>query len=282
MKKITLFGLLLAVLIIPSVSFASFDTSIKYGSRGQAVVDLQDFLTDQGTYTGKLDGRFGLGTLKSLEAWQTSVGLSADGYFGRGSRAKANEILASLLQGSDATELSETGTIAPTATVPGCNSNVGYSVTTGTKCDGTSSVSSDTQTLISKVNDLSTKLDAQTQLQQQIVTNTTSVSAPAVIPVVSKKELQIVSLAQPSYGQAYTNCRYFKATVLDDNGAEVSAPYPLTMKELSQPNQVSNFGGGGDKNEVTYCFPDDKTTQDTLTFTYVPLNLSNSITVTNN
>lgn len=128
---------LCAILLIPAVSFASFDVSLKYGSKGQAVVDLQDFLTDQGTYTGKMDGRFGLGTLKSVEAWQTSVGLSPDGYFGKASRATANTVLASLLQASDATEQAETGTVSNSTTIDGCTSTDGFSVTTGQKCDGT-------------------------------------------------------------------------------------------------------------------------------------------------
>lgn len=129
-------SLVVLLLLVPSLTFASFDVSLKYGSKGDLVVDLQDFLTDQGAYAGKLDGRFGLGTLKSVKAWQTSVGLFVDGYFGKGSRAKANDILASLLQDSNTTETTETGGIG-SPSLDGCTSTEGYSISTGQKCDGT-------------------------------------------------------------------------------------------------------------------------------------------------
>lgn len=132
-------GFLVAVLVlVPMVSFASFDVSLKYGSRGEAVSELQDFLNDQGTYTGKIDGKFGLGTLKAVKAWQRANNLTVDGYFGRMSRAKANDTLAQILSDSNATELAETGIISFPSLSPieGCTSVVGYSVTTGRKCDG--------------------------------------------------------------------------------------------------------------------------------------------------
>lgn len=103
---------------LPSMSFASFDTSLKYGSKGATVIELQDFLQDQGYYTLKIDGRFGLGTLRSVKLFQTANGLKADGYFGALSRAKAGVILATILEESDETELSETGTITPLPLTP--------------------------------------------------------------------------------------------------------------------------------------------------------------------
>lgn len=83
---------------------ASFDISLKYGSRGDAVEQLQDFLTDQGFYTGKIDGKFGLGTLRSVKAFQKANGLAPDGFFGKASRAKATSILADILKSSQDAE----------------------------------------------------------------------------------------------------------------------------------------------------------------------------------
>lgn len=136
MKKIL--GFLVAVLVlVPTVSFASFDVSLKYGSRGDDVSELQDFLQDQGNYTGKVDGKFGLGTLKAVKAWQNVNELNVDGYFGRASRVKANEILAQILSASNAMELAETGGVSsPSSFIDGCTSLNGYSITTGRKCDG--------------------------------------------------------------------------------------------------------------------------------------------------
>ena len=64
MKKILL-SIFVLSLLVPVFAFASFDTSLKYGSKGSAVTELQDFLQNQGVYSGKVDGWFGLGTLKA-------------------------------------------------------------------------------------------------------------------------------------------------------------------------------------------------------------------------
>jgi len=124
MKKILLFVFALSI-ILPTLAFASFDTSLKYGSSGSAVTKLQNFLQTQGLYSGKIDGSFGPGTVNAVKAFQSANGLQADGYFGLASRTKANSVLA-------------TNTNAP-STVAGCTSTVGYSPTTGVSCSGTTS-----------------------------------------------------------------------------------------------------------------------------------------------
>ena len=120
----------------------SFDVSLKYGSTGDPVEQLQDFLQDQGFYQGKMDGKFGLSTMRAVMAFQKANSLNPDGYFGKASRAKANSILATILQPSENAEQAETGTVAPainaaatntitTSTIAGCTSNIGFSSTTG-------------------------------------------------------------------------------------------------------------------------------------------------------
>lgn len=205
MKK-ALFSLVLSAILFPSISFARFDVSLKYGSTGPAVSDLQDFLQDQVNYTGKIDGKFGLGTQKAVIAFQSVNDLQPDGYFGMASRTKANSILSDLTAASDAAEQQETGTITPVSTVKGCtlgakysvatgqpcNTNIipiagipegctaisGYSVTTGQKCDGT---------IIQPVTDSSTqaKLDmlaAQLKAEQDIL-NSIAQNTLAAVPV---------------------------------------------------------------------------------------------------
>ena len=46
MKKIILSVFALRILL-PTLAFASFDISLKYGSRGEAVIELQDFLQEE-------------------------------------------------------------------------------------------------------------------------------------------------------------------------------------------------------------------------------------------
>lgn len=113
MKKLLLFVCAIS-LLLPVISFAFFDLNLKYGSRGDAVIELQDFLQDQEFYKGSIDGRFGLGTRRAVIAFQTANGLVGDGYFGRLSREKANSILATTLKPSEDAEKAETGAIAST------------------------------------------------------------------------------------------------------------------------------------------------------------------------
>lgn len=152
-------------LLVPSLAGASFDVSLKYGSRGQAVEELQDFLQDQGFLTGKIDGKFGLGTRKAVIAWQSANNLGADGYFGAISRTRARTVLAEVLKSSDDAEQAETGTITTPVTDP----------TIKQKIDD----------LNSQLKQLNSQVQQQTQIQQKIVENTTPapvVTAPPAPP----------------------------------------------------------------------------------------------------
>ena len=91
-KKYFLFLLLAIVLVAPSFVSASFDTSLKYGSSGSVVIELQNFLKDQGLFLGKADGKFGLITKKAVIAFQLANKLSGDGSFGPLSRKIANSL----------------------------------------------------------------------------------------------------------------------------------------------------------------------------------------------
>lgn len=177
MKKTILYGLVLA-LLIPSLTFASFDSSLKYGSKGDAVSELQDFLQDQGYLTGKIDGKFGLGTRKAVIAWQSANNLSADGYFGALSRQKASEQLTAELQPSLDAEQKETGTVSAPL-MDGCKSTDGFSLSTGKKCDGTFTPSQVTDTTTqAQLSALAAQLQAQQNALNQIAQNTNSLYNP--------------------------------------------------------------------------------------------------------
>lgn len=124
-------------ILVPSFTFASFDNSLKYGNHGDNVSSLQDFLQDGGYYTGKIDGKFGLGTLKGVEAFQTANNLNVDGYFGTASRIVANKILSDDLSASNTTELQENGIVTTPSNIKGCTDTSLYSVTTGQPCNPT-------------------------------------------------------------------------------------------------------------------------------------------------
>lgn len=204
MKKIIY---LLALLLIPFVSFASFDVNLKYGARGEAVVDLQDFLKDEGFYAGKVDGKFGLGTLKGVKAWQSTNSLRADGFFGPLSRTKANENISIVLAASDSQEQEETGTVAePT------EDEIKKKINDILAQFGLLKTQLETQN--QQLTQQNTKLQQQVQLQQQIVENTKPVVVPQPDEPVYTKPLTAVMTYHPNlskpiymYSLGHSDCQ---------------------------------------------------------------------------
>lgn len=99
--------LLTILLLLPVLTYADFDTSLKYGAKGDKVVELQEFLIEKGFLNSEPTGNFYSLTLKAVKAFQTAYNLPSTGYFGIMSRTKANEILA--LENN--AELEEVGSI---------------------------------------------------------------------------------------------------------------------------------------------------------------------------
>lgn len=81
-KRIT--ALLIAALIIAAAAaqIVLADT-LRRGSRGTLVTQLQTKLKRWGYYTGAVDGVFGAGTEKAVKAFQKKVGLTPDGIVGQ-------------------------------------------------------------------------------------------------------------------------------------------------------------------------------------------------------
>lgn len=97
------------LLIIPAISFASFDTNLKYGDRGEKVTELQEFLIDKSLLNSATTGNFYSLTLRAVKDYQSVQGLPSTGFFGPLTREKANTELAI----NDQAELEETGAINP-------------------------------------------------------------------------------------------------------------------------------------------------------------------------
>jgi peptidoglycan hydrolase-like protein with peptidoglycan-binding domain len=88
---------LLAILliIIPAISMASIDTNLSFGSRGQAVTDLQNLLISKGFLNGQASGGFYSLTKQAVVAYQASLGLPTTGFVGPITRQKINSGLSS-------------------------------------------------------------------------------------------------------------------------------------------------------------------------------------------
>lgn len=155
MKKLHI-ALLVTFFVIPSISLASIDTNLKYGSRGLDVTELQDFLIDKGFLTGQSSGNFFSLTRRAVVAYQASVGLPATGFVGPMTRTKINDDLSTANAPAVSAEVSETGATATRANTSsnvatpiqpnrgltqslasGCSSTVGFSTTTGSSCSST-------------------------------------------------------------------------------------------------------------------------------------------------
>ena len=161
MKKLIIISLLL---FIPFIVGASFDRSLYYGLQSDPQVkELQDFLTDQGFYSGNITGNFFSLTLKAVKKFQAKEKLPQTGYFGSFSRQRANAILASSITESDREAINETGTSTPPVESPKTTNDVVKSI----------------QDQIALLTQQIALLQQIQQNTQQIVQNTTSTSACA-------------------------------------------------------------------------------------------------------
>lgn len=95
-------AILLGALTLPLTSNAAFDTDLRYGSSGSPVLELQEFLTAQGVYTGPITGNFFSLTLAGVQLFQAREGIQpTSGFFGPLTRARANILLESTLAESN-------------------------------------------------------------------------------------------------------------------------------------------------------------------------------------
>ena len=87
-----LFAILFS-LFIPVSVLASIDADLRYGSRGQGVIELQEFLIDNAFLSGSATGNFFSLTRTAVKKYQASVGLPLSGFVGPLTRARINSEL---------------------------------------------------------------------------------------------------------------------------------------------------------------------------------------------
>ena len=87
--------LLLLAIFIPSISFASFDKDLYYGiDNDSQVLELQEFLTSEGLYSGPITGNYYSLTVQAVKSFQERENIKpVAGYFGSLTREKANQVL---------------------------------------------------------------------------------------------------------------------------------------------------------------------------------------------
>ena len=108
MKK-TLF--LLVFLSVPLLTSASINTNLSYGSRGQQVIELQNYLINKGFFTGTPSGNFFSLTKSAVLKYQASVALPTTGTIGPLTRTKINTDLATITPTSNQVKVNETSSV---------------------------------------------------------------------------------------------------------------------------------------------------------------------------
>ncbi len=101
MKKLTLRVLLLtlaATLLLASTGLAE---TLKLYDKGNNVLALQTGLSKLYYYVGKLDGKFGAGTLKAVKAFQKAEGLKVDGKAGTATQARLTALTGVVFEEDD-------------------------------------------------------------------------------------------------------------------------------------------------------------------------------------
>ncbi len=78
---------------VPASALAAFDRDLSYGSKGEDVKELQEFLTTEGVYDFDVTGNFYSITRKAVKDFQSQHGLNTDGAFKGQTRLKAIELL---------------------------------------------------------------------------------------------------------------------------------------------------------------------------------------------
>ncbi len=87
---------------LPSIAFAQFNTDLHYGSTGSDVSALQEFLKQQGVYSGTTSGNFYSLTLAAVKKFQSAESITpASGYVGPVTRGVINQILAGQVSTSE-------------------------------------------------------------------------------------------------------------------------------------------------------------------------------------
>ncbi|OGG80433.1 hypothetical protein A3A39_02665 [Candidatus Kaiserbacteria bacterium RIFCSPLOWO2_01_FULL_54_13] len=172
MKKVSI-AIASALALFPFIALATFNADLQYGSTGNDVTELQEFLTAQGNYTGPITGNFYSLTRQGVIGFQAANGISpAAGYFGPLTRAKVNAILAEQDAASDAQAIQETGTIP-----------------TPTKDDAVSLLQAQVNALLEQLKKLTAQVETQTTTQQQNVqlgTSTTTITKLLILPLVQE------------------------------------------------------------------------------------------------
>lgn len=268
MKKTLIF----AFLLLPFFAQADFSTNLKYGAKGAAVTELQEFLIDGGYLASSATGNFYSLTLAAVKKFQTANSLPSSGYFGPMSRTIANTLLADETKDSTADEITQTGsTTAPS------NTNA-------------------IDTLNQKITDLSGQIAQQKTAQDETnvklgaIQQNTAPAPVVVVPVVAPvdKSAIVVKIEEASNSSKTTETPYgeypITVSVLNSKGAystDASVTFARPSDDMNVVwNQANTKNINGVNNGVwSVPFTYIPSTPGTKTLTFTSGSLTKTVTV---
>ncbi len=318
MKK---YLIVLSLFLLPLVASAQgFDQDLYYGlQENHGVTELQEFLTDQGHYSGPITGNFFSLTLTAVKQFQVANSISQTGYFGPISRAKATELLSSA--GISKDEITtEDGTTAPISIVtPKTTTDVVNSLLDQIKIlqqqlatlqQQQTTLEQQNQQIAQQTQTIQQQNEILQQIQQQTATQS-PIPAPISVPKSSMAKIEIIV---PTASAAYctnishskcesqnktfvaslqvvdeSNYVYLGLVVYDDNGDPIRNVVVTIVATDSSQNKVLNGTGnvtpiynenGAKIITPYYPFNYEFKTSGDHTITFTTLGMTKSVTLT--
>lgn len=187
------------IVLLPQVSFGAeqFSRDLSFGFQQDSdVTKLQEFLSDEGLYSGPITGNLFSLTLKAIKAFQTREGITpAAGYFGPKTRVRANALLGAQVQASNQQTIAETGQNITQPTIPQTTNN------------STSNIQSQLEALLKQLDQLRQQVKTQQQGQITEATSTPSVQGQTQIQTQTPQSPNY-KLSILSFEPVYTDIDY--------------------------------------------------------------------------
>ncbi len=220
--------LVITVLILPSISFASIDQNLVYGQKNTSVSELQDFLVNKG-YINQSTGFFGPSTVTAVKKFQLDNGLPSTGYVGSLTRGKINSELNH--QVASPTQIQIQGT--KTLNTPGCTTGAKFNTLTGANC------STPVRPTVTTFN------------QNSLQSTSNTPDLPTIVSSWSKRTAYI----ECYWGQLNSNTLTYTQTVSGSGYLMLDNGTKLTLVTNKHMVYDQNYGLA---TECDFAFPDDK------------------------
>lgn len=260
--------------ITPALTFASIDANLKYGSRGQEVIELQEFLISHNFLKGEPTGNFYSLTRNAVIAYQKSINVTASGFVGSLTRTQINSTLAVADIISNTAEVSETKKVTPPVdTSKEVNEPVQKHVN---EQQNTTQVTNQVAPTI---------VPSQPQVQIQKVQGPAEISIQSNVCNLSGTNLKTTYNLESLLSNGNTDGRIvMNAYVLTQEKQNYYSDNPSDVMTITTSNHINDktLNGSGNTSPCGYYYPYELyvTATGTYTITYSLQGLEKTVTIT--